>query len=341
MYNHILSSRLIGVFTHINPDGDALGSSLGLAGYLEQIGKDYFIFLPSEPGEALSFMIPAEIRHKIMVWGTDSPEEIVSRVKSCDLMICLDFNQPSRSGEFSQQIIDSAATKILVDHHVGPDTEHFNLIYSKPEASSTCELLYSLLMDMPDINSDASKLSTLTRESLLTGMTTDTNNFANSTNPQTFIMASRLIEAGTDRDKILDKLYFSYPLRRIKAQAYIMDKLLKITDEGVAYIIVDRRTRKKLGLQEGDSEGFVNVPLSIAQVRMSIMLRVEPDSQKVRVSIRSKKGISARNMAMQYFNGGGHEQASGGRLTIGKEIRSQKELATYVENCIHTFFKEQ
>lgn len=341
MYSSIQSSKRVGIFTHMNPDGDALGSSIGLAAYLKQNGLSFTIFLPSEPSDSLGFMIPEEMKSSILAWGAGKSAEIRKAADSCDLMIGVDFNTPDRIGDLSAILTGSKAKKILVDHHVAPAAEYFDLVYSRTDVSSACELLYSILKTMPDIDGDASKLCPISREALLTGMTTDTNNFSNSTYPSTFMMASELIAAGTDRDSIIDKLFFRYPERRIRLQGHILDKMLKITEEGVAYIILDGRTQKRFGVREGDTEGFVNIPLSIKEVRMSILLKREPESKKIRVSVRSKKGTSARNLAMKYFHGGGHEQASGGRIMLGDEIKSMRELGAYVENCIHEFFKVQ
>lgn len=341
MYSSIQSSSHIGIFTHMNPDGDALGSSIGLAGYLKQNGFHFTIFLPCEPSESLGFMIPEEMKDNVMAWGAGKSAAIQKAADSCDLMVGVDFNTPDRIGDLSPILTGSKAKKILVDHHVAPATEYFDLVYSRTDVSSACELLYSILKTMPDIDGDASKLCRTSREALMTGMTTDTNNFSNSTYPGTFMMASELIAAGTDRDSIIDKLFFRYPERRIRLQGRVLDKLLKITGDGVAYIILDGRTQKRFGVKEGDTEGFVNIPLSIKEVRMSILLKREPASKRIRVSVRSKKGTSARNLAMKYFHGGGHEQASGGRLMLGEDIKSMSELAAYVENCTREFFKVQ
>lgn len=340
MHSHIQSSQRIALFTHINPDGDALGSSLGLASYLRDINKEFTLFLPSEFGESLAFMIPETLKDQIVIWHKEHAAEIYEAINACDLFIGLDFNIPDRAGEFSTILSESSTFKILIDHHVGPDTEHFNLVYSQPRLSSASELTYNLLLQMPEIDGDCNRISREGREALLTGMTTDTNNFANSAVPSTFRMAADLIAAGTDREQILQHLYFSYPQRRIQAQGFILNRLLKITDDGVAYIILDRRFQTRFKLKEGDTEGFVNIPLSMDCVRMSILLKREMNSKKIRVSVRSKKGTSARDCAMRYFNGGGHEQASGGRLFIGEEVQNMREVADYVEKCTREFFME-
>lgn len=341
LFESILSSSNIGIFTHTNPDGDALGSTLGLMGWLDDRGIRSTIFLPSAISESLEFTVPDSHRGRIVVWDGNKPEACNAAVAACDLLIGLDFNHLSRIGEWSGAFSESRAGKILIDHHIQPETEAFDHVISRTDVSSTCEIVYFLLKDAPGVDGDCSKLNRLTRESLMTGMTTDSNNFANSVYPSTLAMASELLAAGTDRDSIIQKLFFSYPKRRIKAQGYILHRLLHITDDGVAYIFLNSFTQTRFNLKEGDTEGFVNIPLSIDGVRMSILAKRERGSRKIRISIRSKKGTSALECAAEYFHGGGHEQASGGRLTIGEDIPTEHSVCRYIENSTHSFFLER
>lgn len=343
MYESILSASTVGIFTHMSADGDALGSSFGLVGFLNSLKKNCFVFLPSQISETISFIVPESEKHKVIIYNESQTEYIQSIVDQCDLLIGLDFNTMERIGGMAGFFLASTARKILVDHHVGPQREHFDMVYSDVNVSSACELLYRLLMETPVIANDASRLNQMSREALLTGMTTDTNNFANSVYPGTFKMASELIAAGTDRDKIIQKIFFSYDERRLRAQGYMLENLMTITPDGVAYVVMDRGTQLRFNLQEGETEGFVNIPLSIDRVRLSILLKEEtaPDSKKIRVSLRSKQGTSARDCAMAYFHGGGHELASGGKLIKGEDIASIEEAGEYIERCTHEFFMER
>ena len=174
---------------------------------------------------------------------------------------------------------------------------------------------------------------------LMTGMTTDTNNFANSTFPSTLKMASALLTTGVDRDYILMRLYNQYSENRIRLMGHVLKDLMTVTDDGVAYIILDRKTMDDYDIKEGDTEGFVNIPLSIDRVRMSFLLK--EDEGKVRVSIRSKRGTSANRCAVRYFNGGGHENAAGGKLHIPEDIKGMEDAAEYIETHTHIFLKEE
>lgn len=340
IFDKITSAKKIAIFTHTNPDGDALGSTLGLMGFLEDRGKQFRLFLPSAPGPSLSFMVPQCYSEYITIWSEDRAETIKEEVRSCDLVIGLDFNNLGRIGDLGPVLHDSKAYKILIDHHVSPEVSEFDEIHSRTDVSSACELLYSILKTHPTIAGDCSRMNRITRESLMTGMTTDTNNFANSVYPDTLAMASELIAAGTDRNAIIRHIYFSYPERRLRAQGYVLSRLMKFTPEGLGYIIIDRHTQLRFGLQEGDTEGFVNMPLTVEGVKMSIMLKEELYSNKVRVSIRSKEGTSARECSGKFFHGGGHELASGGRLMIGEDLASIKDAAKYLKKVSRLFLKE-
>jgi phosphoesterase RecJ-like protein len=232
--------------------------------------------------------------------------------------------------------MESKADKILIDHHLNPAREAFDLVFSETDISSASELLYHILMETVKIGHDASMLPPAAARALMTGMTTDTNNFANSTYPSTFRMASALLATGVDRDEILSRLYNQYGENRLRVLGHMMKDLLTITEDGVAYMVLDKATLRHYNVGEGDTEGFVNMPLSIAEVRMSFLIKEDDD--RVRVSIRSKKGTSANTCARLYFNGGGHENAAGGKLNMPADITDITEAAGYIERTTHEFF---
>ena len=172
----------------------------------------------------------------------------------------------------------------------------------------------------------------------MTGMTTDTNNFANSVYPSTLRMASELIEAGVDRDSIIRNIYNRFKESRIRLQGHILKDLMTITEDGVAYVVLDKGTLEKYHVEEGDTEGFVNIPLSIGNVVMSILAK--EDDGYARISIRSKKGVSANRCSNLHFHGGGHENAAGGRIYFPEDISSIEDAAGYIESHTHAFMNE-
>ena len=170
---------------------------------------------------------------------------------------------------------------------------------------------------------------------LMIGMTTDTNNFANSVYPSTFRMASELIAAGVDRDALLQQIYNSYRENRVRLMGYMQSEQLHILPGGSAYMILTRDIQQRFGMLDGESEGLVNVPLTIGQVKLSVLLK--EDDGHFRVSVRSKKGTSAQQLALRYFHGGGHENAAGGKLFIGTDIGSSGDAPAYVEQALKCF----
>lgn len=328
----------IAIVTHMKPDGDALGSSIAMHSFLAMTGKKSKVILPHAQPSNLDFLSDGSTCGDIITHEQD-PAAAEAATAAADLIICLDFNAFHRTDRLEGALKESKAAKVLIDHHLSPDTEQFDLIFSETEVSSASELLYHILMKMPQIRNDASALPPKAREALMTGMTTDTNNFGNSVYPTTLQMASALLAAGTDRDRILSMLFNRFSESRLRLMGHMMKDLLTVTEDGVAYMILDSSTLKKYNVKEGDTEGFVNMPLSIENVRMSIL--VKEDEGRSRVSVRSKKGVSANRCARLHFNGGGHENAAGGKLRIPEDIACISDAAGYIERHTHKFMTEE
>jgi len=320
---------------HMGPDGDAVGSTTALATYLEEKGKEVKIILPDPVPDSLAFIING-FEDRVIIGKTDL-ETCSKAVGECDLQISLDYNGFKRTGILEDILSASNAEKLLIDHHLNPETESFSLVFSETEVSSACELLFHILMALPDVGGDSRRLPARTADALMTGMTTDTNNFANSVYPSTLQMASSLLAAGVDRDAILANLYNRYRETRLRLMGIALKDLMKITPDGVAYIVLRKDLLEEYDVREGETEGFVNMPLALDKVRMSILLKEEDDH--FRVSIRSKEGVSANRCSGLYFNGGGHERAAGGRLYVPKDIATYDEAESYIEKVTHSFFE--
>ena len=326
----ISGARQICLVSHTHPDGDALGSVVGLGSYLiESKGKSVKCILPTAPADNLMFMVPEGFPLSIAEDDTPAALDII---KGCDLLMVLDCSGLSRTDFLEEHLRKSTAFKVLMDHHVSPETGDFGMVFSKTEISSACELIYWILRDM-----EGGTLPQATRTALLAGMTTDTNNFANSVFPSTFAMASELIEAGTDRDYILSAIYQQYRENRIRLMGWMQSSNMVVLPCGAAYMILDADTQKRFDYKEGDSEGLVNIPLGIAGVKLSVMLKQTENG--FRVSIRSRRGTSARDLAVRSFHGGGHENASGGKLDFGTDIANAGAASAYVEQAIKEYLK--
>lgn len=324
-FRHLVEkARRIATVSHTHPDGDAVGSSLGMAHWLRSIGKEAFCFFPDPAPATLHFMLAGENGGCPVFVFENEPERSRQLLDSCDLIICLDFPNFSRTEPMAGVLADSPAAKVLIDHHLYPDTAPFSVCFSETDISSASELVYWVL------DAAGAEIPLPAATALMTGMTTDTNNFANSVWPSTFEMASRLLARGVDRDAILQALNWNYEERRLRAMGLLLERMT-VTPKGVAYMILDAATRDAFGLQDGETEGFVNLPLGIRNVRMSIFLK-ETDGH-FRVSVRSKKGTSANRMAATRFHGGGHELAAGGKLYFPEDIPSPADAAAYIEQA--------
>ena len=332
LYSWFSGARRVSLAVHARPDGDAIGSASALAEYLRcSFGTQVRILVPDPCPGTLAFLVD---RTEVLDASADM-RAAREWLDGSDLLVSLDHGDFSRTDELEPYLREAQCRKVLVDHHQNPSLQDYGLAFSSVEVSSTCELLYGILMQMPGVRR-AADLPARCAYCLMAGMTTDTNNFANSVFPTTLDMASALLDAGVDRDLIIDKVFNSYKETRIRLMGYLLDRCLTITGDGVAYMILGRKTIMKFGIQDGDTEGFVNIPLAISNVRMSIFLKQDKD--RFRVSIRSKKGTSANRCAREYFNGGGHELASGGKLMIPDDVKGIKDAAAYIEKVTHIFF---
>ena len=314
------------VLGHVHPDGDALGSTTAMALFLsEKWGKEVSCILPDTPPENLRFILSPAIPY---LYHDKDAAAAVEKVKKADLVILQDCNAFNRTEGLEEALKASSARKVLIDHHLNPDAEAFDLVFSTPDISSTCELLYWILKEMgwqPEAAIGAP---------LLAGMTTDTNNFANSVYPSTFRMASELLAAGVDRDAILEKIYWCYRDTRVRLMGYMQNEGLHLLPEGAAYMILTKDIQQRFGLREGETEGLVNVPLSIGKVRLSLLAK--EDQGHFRISVRSKRGTSAQNLAREYFHGGGHENAAGGRILPG-DFSPAQGVQAYIEQILKAF----
>ena len=309
--------------SHTHPDGDAVGSSLGFAETLRQAGKEVVTVFPDPIPPTLEFMLSGTAKKNCLIYS-ENPERTEEILSRCDLLVCLDFPTLSRTESLAGPLAALKVRKVLIDHHPGPDTAPFDLCFSDTEVSSASELTFWVLTAL------GTEIPLSAATALMTGMTTDTNNFSNSTRPSTFEMASRLLALGVDRDAILDAINRRYEERRLRAMARLLERMV-ITPKGAAYMILDAATRDKFGLQDGETEGFVNLPLSIANVRMSLFLK-ETEGH-FRVSVRSKPGCSANRLARNWFHGGGHELAAGGKLFFPQDISVPADAAAYIEKA--------
>ncbi len=314
------------IVSHFGPDGDSLGSSLGLYHFLMTQQKDVTVVVPSPPPGFLMWMPGAD---KVIIHALEK-EKAETAIKKADLIFALDFNTPSRLGQMADAVVSSKARKVMVDHHLNPDEDFAHIIISHPEISSTSELVFRLICRMghfTDINLAGA-------ESIYTGMMTDTGGFTfNSNHEEIYSIIYELIKKGIDKDLIYRRVYDTFSEHRMRLQGYCIYKKMKVYPEyQAALITLTAEEMKEFNYVNGDAEGFVNIPLSIDGVIFSVFLREDPD--KIKVSLRSQGTFPANKFAEEIFNGGGHLNASGGEsyTTLEEAIKKFEEgLPRYVE----------
>jgi len=296
-------SQTVLILTHRNPDGDAIGASMALYNLLSKMGHKTNVIVPNSVPAFLQWMPNAE---KIVNY-TKMPEKANALLTEASLMFSLDFNDISRIREFESQHAANKAYKVLIDHHPNPES-FCDLIISDTRVSSTCELLFSFIrsLDLDHlVDQDIAAC-------LYAGIMTDTGCFSfNSSLPETFEMISDLLAFGFDKDKIYDQVYNNFSFDRMKLMGYCLDKKMQVLPEyRTAYISLTQEEMRQYNFRIGDSEGFVNLPLSIAGIRFSVLF-IE-NKELVRVSFRSKGSFKVNRLAAEHFKGGGHNNAAGG-----------------------------
>jgi phosphoesterase RecJ-like protein len=291
------------IVTHITPDGDALGSSLGLYHFLLEMGKLVNVIVPND--------FPGFLR-----WMPGTKDVIVGRwkdglaaetIEGAELLFCLDFNTLDRIEQLGRMVARSPAKKIMIDHHPYPDN-FCNLTISHPEISSTSELIFRFICRMGMFEYLDKKCA----ECIYTGMMTDTGAFTyNSNSPAIYYIISELLNKGIDKDAIYSKVFNHHTESRIRLQGYVLYEKMKIFNEyKTSLITLSIEEQKKFDWRKGDAEGFVNIPLSIENIQFSAFIKEDEDV--IRISLRSKGTFPCNTFATEIFGGGGHFNASGG-----------------------------
>ena len=301
----IENSKQILITTHLSPDGDAMGSTLGLYHFLKKMGKDVKIIVPNSFPYFLKWMNGAE---DILIYEYNPPAAQTIFNKS-DLIFSLDYNVPKRIGAMSSLLEKAKAKKILIDHHLEPG-EIFDIIISFPKISSTCELVFRFLHQAGKIDMIDKKIS----ECLYTGMMTDTGGFTfNSNNPEIYEIISILLRNGIDKDKIYSLVFNNLSESRFRLLGFTLSQRMKIYPElHSALLWLSKEDQEQFEFSKGDTEGFVNYPLGIKDIIFSVFIR--EDKELTKISFRSQGTFPANEFAKDFFNGGGHLNASGGEF---------------------------
>ena len=303
----IKKSNNIVIVTHWSPDGDAMGSSLGLYNYLLKQKKKVTVIVPNEYPEFLKWM-PGD--NKVLNHQSE-PNKVEEIVNKADAIFTLDFNSYKRIEKLGEVVATSKAVKALIDHHQQPD-KFAKVVYHDVKACSTCEMVYNLIVGLGHKKLIDKKIAAC----LYTGIMTDTGSFRfPSVSANTHLVIADLMKSGAVPHQIHEAIYDTYAYNRLKLIGYsILQKLMVLQGKNIAYMSLSEEELKQFEYQKGDTEGLVNYPLTMKGIKFSAFF-TEMDG-KVKISFRSKGKFDVNQFARTHFNGGGHINAAGGKSDL-------------------------
>lgn len=301
------------VCAHVSPDGDAIGSTLALKHWLTRKGKHVTVVVPNIFPDFLHWM-PGAQDVKVYLKHEKEVEPIVAEA---DLFIITDLNDSSRLQDLETCVLANPVTKIMIDHHLNP-TDFCQLVISRPDMCASAEVICHLLYQLGELKQITADEATC----LYAAMMCDTGAFTfNSNRAVVFECISYLLNRGIDKDRIYRNVFWTYSLARMRLTGYLLYVKMETLHELHASIItLTNQERKMFSVKNGDTEGIVNMPLQISGMRLSVFLSEDTEhAGVVKVSLRSVDDFPCNDMSAQFFNGGGHRNASGGRLYCGME----------------------
>ena len=324
-YKLIEAAERIVILTHLSPDGDAVGSSLGLYHFLKEIGKEPVVIVPNRFPSFLNWMSGAAD----IVVLEEKHKEVQGLITEADLLICVDFNDLKRIDGAKPFVEQSHAKKILIDHHLSPEA-FADVTISHPEISSSSELVFRLICRMGFFQN----ITKACAEAIYVGMMTDTGNFSYaSQSPEIYHIISELLSKGIDKDNIYRLVYNTYSENRMRLMGFcLVEKMKLYKEQRTAVISLSLDELARFDYQVGDAEGFVNIPLSIEGIDISVFVR--EDVKKVKMSFRSQGTFPVNKMASTYFNGGGHLNAAGGESYLSLAETLDKLEKVIIKNDI-------
>ena len=305
----IQTSKHVVILSHRSPDGDSVGSSLALHHYLKNFIDHVQVITPDPAPKFLAWLNGYDT-----ILNYQSHEKQVNEeLQKADLICCLDFNTPSRMGDLENAFhLNEGAYIINIDHHQDPD-EFADFQLSETTASSTCQLIYDFIFELKGTD----KLTVELSEAIYTGIVTDTGSFRfSSTSKHTHNVVAELIEVGINPGRIHENLFNNNSIDRLKLLGFALNERFNVYEKYKAAIIyLFEEDLKRFNYKKGDTEGLVNYPLSVAGIRMAILI-TEKDG-KVKMSFRSKGDFHVNKLSGKYFSGGGHFNAAGGISDLG------------------------
>lgn len=293
------------IVTHVSPDGDAIGSSLGLYHYLRELGNNVNVIVPNSFPDFLAWIPGAKD-----ILNYERNRELAEKlIAEAELIFCLDFNIPKRTFHLAPLIEAAKGKKIMVDHHPEP-SDFCDVTISYPQISSTSELIFRLICRMGDFE----VMSYDSAVSIYTGMMTDTGAFTyNSNNIEIYYIIGELLKKGINKDQIYSNVYHNYTEDRFRMMGFTLAEKMKVYPEyNTALIWLTNEEQNRYHVRKGDTEGFANLPLNIKGIIFSVFIR--EDNDFIKISFRSQGDFPSNKFAADCYNGGGHLNAAGGEF---------------------------
>lgn len=307
--------RNIVIVGHRNPDGDAMGSTLALCHYFSKKGHKPTVVVPNEYPDFLHWLPGSDATYRFD-WQNSQAQKAI---KNSDIIFLLDFNALHRVGSDMQNTLEKYENDFaMIDHHQQPDDVKY--MYSDTEICSTCQMVYQFI----EMNNDLELIDAAIATCLYTGIMTDTGSFRfRSTTSKTHRIIADLIDKGAQNDKIHNNVYDANSYGRLLLLGQALSNLQILPEYKTAFITLTEAEKKKFDFQKGDTEGVVNYALSLKDIIFAAIFIEDAEQQIIKISFRSKGKFSVNKFARTYFNGGGHDNAAGGRFDGNMEEVTQ------------------
>lgn len=321
------SPKKIAIIPHRNPDGDAMGSTLGLYHYLKQKGHIPVVIVPNEFPDFLLWL-PGSDTVKIFEKDIEAGTAVL---KDADIIFTLDFNVLSRTGDCMENVLKSLNVPfVMIDHHQKPD-DYATVTFSDTSYGSTCEMVYQFI----EGQGDGSLIDKTIASCLYTGIVTDSGSFRYpSTTGTTHRIAARFIDLGIDNSAIHSLLFDNHSHNRIQILARALQNMKVLPAFNTSYSSLSQDELNSFGHSKGDTEGIVNYGLSMKDIVFTAFFTENKDEGIIKISFRSKGAFDVNAYAREHFSGGGHINAAGGKSTLPLEATIQKFIATLADTKI-------
>ena len=324
----LLSSKKdIVIIPHKNPDGDAIGSCTGLKFYLDKLGHNASVISPNKYPQFLEWL---DFEKKIIIYNDVC--EINNLILNADIIFTLDFNNLVRISQMKEVVEKSEAIKIMIDHHENP-SDYAKFMYSDPEMSSTCEMIYHFIDKLGDMDKIDQNIS----KSLYAGIMTDTGSFKfPSTTHITHKVVSNLLKTGISHAEIHNQIYDNNKFERVQLLSFALSKITIIENLNTCFISLTQRDLDRFNYEKGDTEGIVNYGLSIKNIKFAVIFMENSKENVIRISLRSRGNFDVNEFSKSIFGGGGHKNAAGAisKKTLNQTIDYFKESLDNYKNLL-------